>query len=358
VKGSHHWQIHRFSYIAFDVTAFRFLLFFAIFTLSPKAVEKTEFLQLLQHYARTSVEEAKDIASLKGEFPYSQLLQTLAARASKDHGFQHQQRDLQMAAVYAADRALLKEIITLQPEEPVQQVISKHINADEQVSTTIDSVDVADVIMDDLERLSKLKRTFENLFMDFPKPRKESKEVTLQPAENPAPLLSSERTVDTSAVVIPSGGDETPVKSKKARIIEMARAISTNPPSDGRSPAKKKHLDKDGNPVDELIAEIQSSKQEIIPESERQKQQIEIINQFIRVQPSISNAKDRSPSGAGDLTPVKSGEFGDNIVSETLVEILIKQGKKDKAIEVLKKLIWKYPQKKAYFASQIEDLKK
>jgi predicted Zn-dependent protease len=56
--------------------------------------------------------------------------------------------------------------------------------------------------------------------------------------------------------------------------------------------------------------------------------------------------------------PIKSGEFGDHIVSETLVEILIKQGKKDKAIEVLKKLIWKYPQKKAYFASQIEELKK
>ena len=107
-----------------------------------------------------------------------------------------------------------------------------------------------------------------------------------------------------------------------------------------------------------MIVEIQNSKEELAPESDLQKQQIEIINQFIRVQPSISNARDRAPSAAGDLNTVKSGEFGDNIVSETLVEILLKQGKKDKAIEVLKKLIWKYPQKKAYFASQIEDLKK
>jgi len=45
-------------------------------------------------------------------------------------------------------------------------------------------------------------------------------------------------------------------------------------------------------------------------------------------------------------------------VSETLVDILIQQGKKDKAIEVLKKLIWKFPQKKTYFAAQIEELKK
>jgi len=59
----------------------------------------------------------------------------------------------------------------------------------------------------------------------------------------------------------------------------------------------------------------------------------------------------------GDLSE-KSLTYGENIVSETLVQILLKQGKTEKAIEVLKKLIWKFPQKKAYFAAQIEDLKK
>jgi hypothetical protein len=304
-------------------------------------VDKTLFLQLLQHYATTSVEEAKQIALLKAQFPYSQVLQTAAARVSKDHGFQRQQRDLQVAAVYAADRTVLKEIIMQKPENPVQQVISKHVNANEQVSSTLDSVDVADMVMDDLERLSKLKSTFENLFMDYPKPVKRSKE-TVTPDD--PPIASPEN-------------QESGVKSKKERIIELARVVSNTVATDGSS-SKKKRFDQRGNPVDELIAEIQSSKEEIVPENERQKQQIEIINQFIRVQPSISSPKDRAPFAIADLTPVKSGEFGDNIVSETLVEILLKQGKKDKAIEVLKKLIWKYPQKKAYFASQIEDLKK
>jgi hypothetical protein len=304
-------------------------------------VDKTLFLQLLQHYASTSVEEAKQIASLKAQFPYSQVLQTMAARVSKDHGFQHQQRDLQFAAVHAADRNVLKEIIMQQPEDPVQQVISKHVNASEQVSSTLDSVDLADMVMDDLEQLSKLKSTFENLFMDYPKSVKSGKEKDI--IANP-PTAAPEN-------------QESGVKSKKERIIELARVVGNTVATDGTL-SKKKRLDRRGNPVDELIAEIQSSKEEIIPENERQKQQIEIINQFIRVQPSISNPRDRAPSAIADLTPVKSGEFSDNIVSETLVEILLKQGKKDKAIEVLKKLIWKYPQKKAYFASQIEDLKK
>ncbi|HEX8040930.1 MAG TPA: hypothetical protein VF490_17355 [Chryseosolibacter sp.] len=311
-------------------------------------MDKTDFLKILQHYAHTSIEEANEISALRAEYPYSQVLQTLCARASKDHGFQHQQRDLQLAAVYAADRALLKAIITMEPEEPLRQVVSKHVEADAQVVSAIDSADVADIVMDDLERLSKLKLTFENLFMDYSKSKKAEKESK---EEVQAPVRGGEIPAASA------GAPVSPIKSKKERIIEMARAANNGgAPAD--APPKKKHLDKDGNPVDELIAEIQSSKEEIVPENERQKQQIEIINQFIRIQPSISNPKDRTPSPAGDLTPVKSGEFGDNIVSETLVEILVKQGKKDKAIEVLKKLIWKYPQKKAYFASQIEELKK
>ena len=304
-------------------------------------MDKNLFLNILHRYASTSVEEVNEITALRTQFPYSQVLQTLAARVSKDHGFQHQQADLQTAAVYAADRALLKEIITLQPEDSVHLVVSKHVHANDQVATMLDAVDVADVVMDDLERLTKLKDTFENLFMDYPKSLESEQRFTeVADAKN-------------SAVTHP----DSPVKSKKARIIEMARAVGGSTTEGAPSP-KKKRLDKDGNPVDNIIAEIQSSKEEITPENERQKQQIEIINQFIRVQPSISNPKDRAPSAIGDLMPIKSGEFGDNIVSETLVEILVKQGKKDRAIEVLKKLIWKYPQKKAYFASQIEDLKK
>ena len=109
----------------------------------------------------------------------------------------------------------------------------------------------------------------------------------------------------------------------------------------------------------EIIDEIVLSKSKIEPANEKQKEQLEIIDQFIKTQPSISAAKEKPPHVPdGDLSTIKTGEFGDNIVSETLVELLLKQGKKDKAIEVLKKLIWKFPQKKSYFAAQIEELKK
>jgi hypothetical protein len=103
-----------------------------------------------------------------------------------------------------------------------------------------------------------------------------------------------------------------------------------------------------------LLEEIKTTRKKIKIDNPRQKEQNEIIDQFIKAQPSLPKPKSSEP--VNDLSE-DSGSFGDNVVSETLVDILLKQGKKDKAIEVLKKLIWKFPQKKAYFAAQIDDLK-
>jgi predicted Zn-dependent protease len=182
--------------------------------------------------------------------------------------------------------------------------------------------------MNDLKRLHELKHNFEMLFID-------NTTVSLPVDEKPK-------------------SDNSDVAQK---IAEITKEIS---PLDTPLPAPRRR--KKEQPVDHnILDEIKTSKEEIALETERQKQQIELIDQFIKAQPSISaNSVKEKPVSVPptDLNSIKSGEFSDNIISETLVEILLKQGKKERAIEVLKKLIWKYPQKKAYFASRIEDLKK
>ena len=105
-----------------------------------------------------------------------------------------------------------------------------------------------------------------------------------------------------------------------------------------------------------LLKQIETSHKPVLPDSKKQKEQLQIIDQFISKQPSISRTPPATNS-APDLAE-KGGDLIDSMVSETLVEILLRQGKKDKAIEVLRKLIWKFPQKKAIFAAQIDELKK
>jgi hypothetical protein len=308
-------------------------------------VDKNSFTSLLHRYSGTSPEEAEAIVSLKDDYPFSQLLQTLAARVSRDHDFSNHPQLLEVAAIHAADRVVLKELITFRPAEvaaeaqPAAPDVAAPAEPIKPKIQSIEHIDYADEVMRDLSQLNSARHNFEMMFVEYSEVSAPAKVV---------PETDREPVVEAA----PSKG-----KSKKERIRELAKAMAQQD-SDKYQESGKKTGGRKMNHSDELIQEIQSSKQEITPDNDKQKEQIEIINQFIRIQPSISNSKDRTIPLTGDLNPIKSGEFGDNIVSETLVEILIKQGKKDKAIEVLKKLIWKYPQKKSYFASQIEDLKK
>jgi hypothetical protein len=114
---------------------------------------------------------------------------------------------------------------------------------------------------------------------------------------------------------------------------------------------------------DKLIEELKSidlveEKEEQKPIIERQKEQIEIINRFIQANPRLSRLDGNTPDNGDqeDLTD-KYAELGNQLVSENLAIIMVKQNKIDKAIDIYKKLIWKFPQKKAYFAQKIEELK-
>ena len=91
-------------------------------------MDKNQFLTVVQRFSDSSVEEAEEILSLKEDFPYSQLLHALSARVSRDHGFSTQQAELQLAAVYAGDRTVLKDIMTRSASDiiatPPKQVVT------------------------------------------------------------------------------------------------------------------------------------------------------------------------------------------------------------------------------------------
>ena len=353
------------------------------------SVEKNLFIKVLNHYADSSVEEAKEVLSLKESFPYSQLLHALSARLAKDHGFSTQQAELQLAAVYAADRGVLKEVMT---EETIildytNTKTSTHVAevapAERPVSVTApvytsstSTHDLAEEVMHDLEKLNQSRHRFEMLFEnDSQAVAKDAvselpvQEAAKEEEEDATEFVSTARTrkeriKELAKAMQAKDEDEAKpeeTKSRKERIIELARAAQAkeeseaNEEAEQKSKGRKKKAEHSG---EELIEEI-ANKEELTPDGEKQKQQLQIIEQFIKTQPSITQTKEKPfTPPSGDLSSIKTGEFGDNVVSETLVEILVKQGKKDKAIEVLKKLIWKFPQKKAYFAAQIEDLRK
>jgi hypothetical protein len=279
-------------------------------------LEKERFLDLAIHYTSLTEAESKDLDALQKQFPYSQIIHNLASRGAQDNNLETYKKLLNVSAVYSTDRSVLKDIIT----SPRTQRSTAVTEAKEEIKAEVSDqpivVQVADdglhgdalaeEVLHDLERLQELKHNFELSFEEF----QHSKTAT--PTRTPAPT----------------------VKKKEPPVVELV----VEPSGEG------------------LLEEIKTTKKKITPETPKQKEQIEIIDQFIKRQPSI--AKNTGPSADASDLAEKNFSLTENIVSETLVEILLRQGKKDKAIEVLKKLIWKFPQKKAIFAAQIEELKK
>jgi tetratricopeptide (TPR) repeat protein len=290
-------------------------------------VEKNQFYNLLTNYTSLTTEETNELISLQSQFPYSQVIHGIAARGAQDNKFANKDHHLHLSAIYSTDRTVLKSIMTsLQQARKLPKVVEVAKPVVKEVGKTQPEI--------------------------ISTPALKNK----QPEINKAVLIDTD--VDDSFYKEFEHDLETLVERKHQfdeAVNNYEKGLSNN-----IEESKPKKIRSVSDPEDGLLKEIKTTKKKIKPEDPKQKEQIDIINQFIKTQPTITKNKlaaQEANTQKGDLIE-KELTYGENIVSETLVEILLKQGKKEKAIEVLKKLIWKFPQKKAYFAAQIEDLKK
>ncbi|MBL7815361.1 MAG: hypothetical protein JNL70_10130 [Saprospiraceae bacterium] len=94
-------------------------------------------------------------------------------------------------------------------------------------------------------------------------------------------------------------------------------------------------------------AELQNKAAEIIPEDEDEDDEIFSIES--------ENSRKKRPM---HQLAVKSLVEDDELVSETLADLLVWQGNSLKAIEMYRKLILKFPEKSIYFATKIEKISK
>ncbi|QHL86461.1 hypothetical protein GU926_02990 [Nibribacter ruber] len=87
-------------------------------------------------------------------------------------------------------------------------------------------------------------------------------------------------------------------------------------------------------------------------------QQLNIIDQFLKSNPKLkSMAHLQQKNEPQEDLSAKSSKIKRNLASENLALIFIKQGKIKKALKIYEQLIVKFPEKKSYFAEQIEKLR-
>ena len=335
-------------------------------------MNKQKFVQIIRDHRVAGPEELKKIDSIGKDYPYSQVLHILSAVTNYSKKTKIARQKLNTAAVYSTDRSVLKDlvlavdsdaqVIKKKPSSPPSPSSTKTLTPTARPKSTQRTSTKSDTAQADKKAASKPST-------QSPKPAK--KAIVDEPSNYPGNLtlkeaedLRNEVMKNLENLMIAKSqfmklvGEE-PVKGTKAK-----RAASVKKKS--KKVAEVKEKAEDEHRAKLVVTKSKSRKSEKVEEQEvkkpgaktsNKKEQNQIIEKFIKEDPKIKKPKKKDMNKVQNDLSVGSVEFGEDLVSENLAKIMIKQGKKGKAIDIYKKLIWKYPQKKAYFASQIESIK-
>jgi hypothetical protein len=169
--------------------------------------------------------------------------------------------------------------------------------------------------------------------------------------ESPTELKNSEDDGDVDPVRNP----ENPLAAESTSSSEGGHSLQiTEEKTSEESPVpekKKRRVAKD-----ELIESIKKrEKREIV--DIKKKEQNDLIREFNKKDFKMAAIREIEANQPTENLADASTRLNDNLVSETFARILIRQGKKDTAIEIYEKLALKFPDKRAYFADLIEKLK-
>lgn len=288
-------------------------------------------------------------------YPYAQMLHTLLAKIGNQIDSENKSTLLTTAAIYASDRSVLKEVLQSPgyleniEEVPVYQDLPiVELKAedgdltfnDSESDEASDSSTIFDEVLKNLQKLKALREQFLFLEENF-----EADEV-IEPDEKEIGVDKARDAGTKEHVKKQNKEIKNPGKKRKKKIDQLL----------------EKDLELDTKVNEYFIAEISQKKEPApVASADKKSTQEEIIEKFIQEQPSIGSIRKELEKTPDEITKdlsEKSTKFGDDLVSENLAIILLKQGKKDRALDIYRKLIWKLPQKKAYFAARIEEIKK
>jgi hypothetical protein len=254
-----------------------------------------KFIQLVQHPEMLSTISYEELKTMAFAYPYAHNLRYLLALKAQQEQHPDAARTLQSAATYSLDRRQLFMLVAPPKLTPVRvQVAREEVLELKPIET----------IQRELEARTPVQR--ESVRQEPPV------QAALPSYPEPAP-----------APVLPEGLDETaltaPMEVEKPALVHNVSftdwALQFHPPALQEKPVKA---------------------------------------------PSArAKALDKEPvtTGVAQTLAEKSVSENQELISETLAKLLVRQGYKEKAINMYQRLSLAFPEKSAYFAAEIDKLK-
>lgn len=293
-------------------------------------MDKERFSTLLQDPSKVTNADIKALNEYRKKYPYFQSLYVVVAKALREREHPKTDAFIKKAAIYSANRSHLKEIIegdfvfALKEKEPKQEIPQK------TVVETVAPPKVDEPKKAETEKEVKKEKQAES-----------SKEVKAEPKVK----LEEKKVEDKKEVK--EAPTQKEVKADKPVVIDNDLA---------EIEATKRRIEA---LLSGQLPDSELEKKPKKPLSEKKKSQIEIIEKFIKNEPQLDRERMAEAEGKVDIEDLadKSLLKEEDFETETLAKLMAKQGKVKKAEDIYKKLSLKFPEKSAYFATQIEKLK-
>ncbi len=183
----------------------------------------------------------------------------------------------------------------------------------------------------------------------------------IEKSEEKGSKSESEKIPKVEVDLLPEQRNDKPAASQLTQSLrKLGEDLKGQKPEDSdpqnESEAQKAKTRRRKLPADDLIETIKRKEKKVIVDSKMQ-EQIDLIKAFSKKDIKLATIKEIEANQNNENLAASSTKFNDNLISESFAKLLVNQGKKKMAREIYEKLTMKFPDKRAYFAALIENLK-
>jgi hypothetical protein len=321
-------------------------------------VNKQTFLNIVKDPTTITAQDIAGLEELVASFPFCQAAHLLIAKGLRDYGSMHAEQKIKKAAAYCLNRKKFKEVI--QRNKNSAQIVPEKkepltlINLGEDVLPTVDKIieqtytTPAKRKYEEIEENLKLIELFKTEARNKPTEQEFPTPENIKAEEVPSLNLISVKIEETGK----NASEQDAFEQLPQPYIYSSRL----------NDVFLQELEIDSvhhkSEADLLLNYLEYIHENKLGKMLDKKKQKEIIEKFITADPVIPALKPEALKENQEDLASASSRINKNPISETFAKILSLQGKKDKAISIYEQLILKFPEKKAYFAAEIDKLKK